>query len=192
MILNLFNKLGLTSAMNIQYITMCIVILAGMAMPLQIRAEIDDFEGYQGLVEAGYTFGSGDFGLNSIDVTTSHGIQVIPTYLFTGIGAGLQYYHESDKCAIPLFADVRSCFMPEENVSPFVDLKVGYAAVLGKRGDIADGGFFLNPMLGCTFVVKDFVALNAGIGYTFEYVNITAIDKYKNIGGFSVRIGVQF
>lgn len=178
--------------MYLKYLTLSIVILTGMAMPLHTKAEIDDFEGYQGFVDAGYTFGTGNFGLNSIDVTTSHGIQIIPTYIFTGIGAGLQYYHEADKCALPLFADVRSCFMAEENVSPFVDLKVGYAAVLGKGGDIADGGLFLNPMLGCTFIVKDFVALNAGIGYTFEYVTIPAIDQRKNIGGFSVRIGVQF
>ncbi len=181
---------------NVIVMLKCILIstaiLFSMAVPFQAKAEIDDFEGYQGFVDVGYTFGTGSFGLNSVDIMTSHGIQIIPTYLYTGIGTGLQYFHEIKECAIPLFADIRSCFIPEENVSPFVDLKVGYSAVPGKSGDISDGGFFLNPTLGCSFVIKDFIALNAGIGYTFEYVNIPAIDTRKDIGGFSIRLGIQF
>lgn len=168
------------------------ILIGSMAMPFISKAEIDDFEGYQGFVDVGYTFGTGEYGLNCINLTTSHGIQIIPTYLFAGIGVGVQYFYGAKEVAIPLFADVRSCFLPEENVSPFVDVKVGYSAIPGKGSDISDGGFYLKPTLGCAFVLKDFVALNAGIGYVFESVNITAIGRRRNIGGFAITIGVQF
>ncbi len=169
-----------------------IAILVCAGIPFQAKAEIDDFDGYQGFVDVGYSFGTGAYGLNSVDVMTTHGIQVISTYLFTGVGTGIQYYHEIDKCGIPMYANVRSCFLSEENVSPFVDLKLGYLAVPGRKGDITDGGFFLNPTIGCTFVLKDFVALNAGIGYSFEQAKILQTDVRKNIGGFCIRIGIQF
>ncbi len=169
-----------------------IAILAGMAMPFQANAEIEDFEGYQGFVDVGYTFGTGSCGLNSIDITTSHGVQIIPTYLYTGVGAGFQYFHDEGKCSIPIFADVRSCFMGSENVTPFVDLKVGYSSILGGGGYVSDGGVFLSPTVGCTFVIKDFIALNAGIGYTFEQAKINTLDSRRNIGGFCIRLGVQF
>lgn len=167
-------------------------MLFAVVAPVSANAEIEDFEGYQGFVDIGYTFGTGDYGLNSVDVVTSHGVQIIPTYLFTGIGTGIQYFHEVKKCAIPLFVDVRTCMIGEENVSPFVDLKIGYSAIPDKGNDISEGGIFLNPTIGCTFVIKDFIALNAGIGYTFEQAKIPVIDRRKNIGGFSLRIGIQF
>lgn len=72
-------------------------MLFAVVAPVSANAEIEDFEGYQGFVDIGYTFGTGDYGLNSVDVVTSHGVQIIPTYLFTGIGTGIQYFHEVKK-----------------------------------------------------------------------------------------------
>lgn len=172
--------------------TVGIAMLISLAIPFQTKAEIDDFEGYQGFVDVGYTFGTGEYGLNSIDLLTSHGIQIIPAYLYTGIGTGLQYFHEAEKCAIPLYANIRSCFLADENVSPFADLKLGYAAIPGNKGRISDGGLFLSPSIGCSFVVKDYIALNAGIGYTYEQVKINTTNDRKNIGGFFIRLGCQF
>lgn len=169
---------------------MGIAMLICMAIPFQSKAEIEDLEGYQGFVDAGYTFGTGSYGLNSIDITTTHGVQVIPTYLYVGVGAGLQYFTAPEKCAIPIFADVRSCFMGEENVSPFVDLKVGYAGIPGKREEFTTGGAYINPSVGCTFLVSDNIGLNLSIGYTFEQAKVWG--SRENVGGFSLKLGVQF
>lgn len=168
------------------------ILLCFVGLSSVVKAEIDDLEGYQGFIDVGYSFGTGDYGLNSVDVTTTHGVQVVPTYLFLGVGAGLQYFTEPEKCAIPMFVDARSCFLPEENVSPFVDVKIGYVGIPDKSEKLSSGGAYINPSVGCTYIVKDFVALNISLGYTFEQAKVFGLDKRKNIGGFALKFGVQF
>ena len=172
-----------------------IAILIFMVIPLKSSAEIEDFEGYQGFVDVGYTFSNSDDTENAIEVTTTHGIQIIPSYLFFGVGSGLQIYHDSSALTMPLFVDVRSALLADQNASPFIYFKIGYSGVVNKTTEIQSGGLYLSPSLGCMFVVQDYVALNLSLGYTYQNLEGStywcATDK-KNIHGITIKIGFQF
>ncbi len=130
--------------------------------------------GYRGYIDLGYTLGTGIFALDRIELTTSHGYQLIP-YLFVGAGAGLSYYSDLESFALPIFANVRA-YILDNSISPYVDLKIGYSVLDLK-------GFYMNPSIGCKVY-----AFNVSAGY--------ALQKQKewdiNRGGISLKIGFEF
>jgi len=130
--------------------------------------------GYRGYIDLGYTLGTGIFALDRIELTTSHGYQLIP-YLFVGAGAGLSYYSDLELFALPIFANVRA-YILDNSISPYVDLKIGYSVLDLK-------GFYMNPSIGCKVY-----AFNVSAGY--------ALQKQKewdiNRGGISLKIGFEF
>lgn len=92
------------------------------------RATTSSIEkGYKGMFDIGYGLGVGDIeGTNRVGFTTIHGYQFNP-YVFTGVGIGLNYYHEAEGINIPIFANVRAT-MPIKKVAPFFDFRIGYSA----------------------------------------------------------------
>lgn len=130
--------------------------------------------GYRGYIDLGYTLGTGIFALDRIELTTSHGYQIIP-YLYVGAGAGVSYYLDYDSFALPIFANVRA-YILDNSISPYVDLKIGYSVLDLK-------GFYMNPSIGCKVY-----AFNVSAGY--------ALQKQKewdiNRGGISLKIGFEF
>ena len=97
--------------------------------------------GYKGYVDFGCTIGAGDFGRDRLSVGVVNGVQFNP-YLYVGIGAALNYYAGGEEIGIPIFANVRSHFI-KGNISPFLDLRVGYSPLVDAKG------FYLssNPQL---------------------------------------------
>ena len=129
---------------------------------------------YRGFVDLGYTIGVGAV-LNSdrVELTTTHGVQIFPE-LFVGAGAGINFYHSSDGAiALPFFVDVRTDIL-RSNITPFVDLKVGYSF-----GNVC--GLFVTPSVGCKVNRLDF-----SLGYVSQ--------RYHgfNLGGLSLKFGVHF
>ena len=129
---------------------------------------------YRGFVDLGYKIGVGIVSNSDrVELTTSHGVQIFPE-LFVGAGAGVSCYHISD-CAIslPFFVDVRTDIL-RSNVTPFVDLKVGYSF-----GEVS--GLYVTPSVGCKVNRLDF-----SLGYVSQ--------RYHgfNLGGLSLKFGVNF
>ena len=139
--------------------------------------------GYKGMVDAGYGIGVGDFGVDRIIVTTSHGYQFCP-YFFAGVGTGINYYHDSDAWGVPIFANLRGS-LPISNTkfAPFLDMKIGYS--------VADAeGFFFSPSIGTRIATSNRCGLNIGLGYEMQKRDayITKI----TCGAFAIKIGLDF
>jgi len=60
-----------------------------------------------------------------VDVTTSHGYS-FGNGLWMGGGAGISFASVYDGVFIPVYAEAKYSFMPEEKVSPFIDCRLGY------------------------------------------------------------------
>lgn len=129
---------------------------------------------YRGFVDLGYTIGVGAVSNSDrVELTTTHGVQIFPE-LFVGAGAGINFYHSSDGAiALPFFVDVRTDIL-RSNITPFVDLKVGYSF-----GEV--NGLYVMPSVGCKVNHLDF-----SLGYVSQ--------RYHglNVGGLSLKFGVNF
>ena len=161
----------------------------GYAASLTFKKDGGPQKGYRDFVELGYTIGTGLFGSDRVEFSTTHGYQFIP-YFYAGIGTGVHYYHDASAVRIPIYADLRVDFM-KRPVCPFIDLKIGYTVY-------EDRGFYLNPMAGVRFSIGRRNALNVGLGYTMQRIEYSYEDLYGiysdsvNIGGFSIRLGFEF
>lgn len=100
--------------------------------------------GYKGMVDFGYTVGTGVFGEDRIELSTSHGYQFNP-YLFTGIGFGAHYYLDSEVVEIPIYFHTRATFL-KGRISPFADFKIGYSVYDAT-------GLYMHPAIGCRFAL---------------------------------------
>ncbi len=146
--------------------------------------------GYRGFVDFGGAIGTGDLGDGVVSLSTSHGYQFNP-YLFLGAGIGMEYHTNWESFFVPVFADVRGYILPGR-ISPYVGLKVGYS--------FGDGsGLYLNPTVGASFMISKKFAMNLSLGYNLQkadmdyYYNDYYIGESKeNIGGFTIKLGVEF
>lgn len=115
--------------------------------------------GYKGFVDLSYGLGTGDFGEDRIEISTTHGKQLSPNF-FVGGGAALEYLFDSEVIAVPIFIDGRANLL-DNKISPFIDLKIGYSFFDAQ-------GFYLNPTLGCRIGTGGSSAFNLGIGYALQ------------------------
>lgn len=165
---------------------------------------------YRGYVDAGYTFGIGDYDFGRFEVNTSHGYQINP-YLYVGAGVGLHFmssYKTSgmdipldtrdSKVDIPVFANAR-CNILKGKISPFIDLKGGTYVN-------NNGGLYVNLSAGCRIATNFKQAVNISVGYTTEKLefqtfshftsnyNLNYIRKPEiyNAEGITLKIGYEF
>lgn len=160
--------------------------------------------GYRGNAETGFVFGGGDYGQTEWILQTTHGYQVIPTYLFIGAGAGIGVpTGDQLKISSMVFGDIRTHFTSSQ-FSPFVDVKIGFQWNRNKKGlksgyNIQDG-FYFSPSVGVNYSFNKNLGLDLSVGYTLAEAPIyhgSKSDKstpreMKNIGGFTFRVGVNF
>ncbi|MCH5326117.1 MAG: hypothetical protein J1E29_02810 [Duncaniella sp.] len=147
--------------------------------------------GYRGFVEVGYSIATTkytdyeDYNLSMFTVSTTHGYQVIPNYLF--VGAGVAYWNLTSygESALPLFADVRSDFYSFGRWGFFADLKLGYS-VAGEQG------LFYSPKVGARYAITDKLGLNLGIGGTLFRMDEFSYDGGLGVGYFAINLGVDF
>ena len=100
--------------------------------------------GFQGIVELGYAFGVGDYGMDLIKLNIINGYRF--NHLFTlGFGTGIRYYFDLKTVLLPIFAYFRVSFATK-NISPYLSFGLGYSF------DLTNGferfGFLLNPSAG--------------------------------------------
>lgn len=147
-------------------------------------------EGYKGFVTAGYTIGTGLIS-DRLSINTTHGYQLNENF-FIGAGVGMSVYKPDgfnfDVLSIPLYADARANLELNGSVSPFADLKIGYA--------IADvKGFFFNPSIGIRVDMNGSMGLNFGVGYELiRYIENSAyLGSYSiNVKGITLKVGLDF
>lgn len=151
--------------------------------------------GYHAFLEAGYVVGSGDVAADRIELSTSHGYQINP-YVFVGGGLGISYYHSPDLWTMPIFINARGTLL-DGPISPYLDLKIGYAVGLTSNdfgeyyGRVTGSmsGFYFSPSIGCRF---NKFTVSAG----YELMNYTLSNDYDSegfsSGGFSFKIGMEF
>lgn len=151
-------------------------------------------KGYKGMFDIGYGLGVGDLeGTNRVGFATTHGYQFNP-YVFTGVGLGLNYYHEVESINIPIFANVRAT-MPIKSIAPFFDFRIGYSA-----GDVS--GLYLSPSVGIRAAIGNKAGLTFSLGYEVQKCETYNIgysggyyyDYYDtgNAGAVTFRLGIDF
>ena len=175
-----------------------------------VNAQNISYNCYRGYVDAGYTFGIGDYDFGRFEVNTSHGYQINP-YLYVGAGVGLHFmssYKTSgmdipldtrdSKVDIPVFANAR-CNILKGKISPFFDLKGGTYVN-------NNGGLYVNLSAGCRIATNFKQAVNISVGYTTEKLefqtfshftsnyNLNYIRKPEiyNAEGITLKIGYEF
>ncbi|MCM1152160.1 MAG: hypothetical protein NC328_00690 [Muribaculum sp.] len=158
-------------------------------------------KGYRGNVETGFVIGCGDYGQTEWILQTTHGYQLIPTYLFVGGGAGVGV-PTGDKLKVSgmVYGDVRSHFT-KTKFSPFVDVKMGFQWNRNNNDfpayNIQDG-FYFSPSVGVDWAINSKFGLDLSVGYTMAKAPVyvghqTDIrEGMHDVGGFTVRIGFGF
>lgn len=157
--------------------------------------------GYRGFADLGGVIGMGSYGENALTISTTHGYQVLPSYLFVGAGIGFN----NGSVLLPMYLDFRSQ-LPTGKWSPFLDFRAGYSGKL--EWNFNDGGALINPSVGVTWSVAKRFGLELSVGYMYqratttkvesgEYVNgqliINTVSKDRhNIGGINIRCGFTF
>ncbi|MBQ8501979.1 MAG: hypothetical protein IJ494_06760 [Bacteroides sp.] len=142
--------------------------------------------GYRGFLDLGYTLGTGDWGEDRIELSTSHGYQFNP-YFYAGLGVGAHYYFDSEVVEVPIFADFRADFL-NNRITPFFDFKIGYTVYDAT-------GFYMAPSVGCRFATGNSGAVNVSLGYTMQKVEFEGYyygSSSENCGGFSIKVGFEF
>lgn len=151
--------------------------------------------GYRGFVDLGYSFGVGDYNVDRLEFSTSHGYQFSPNF-YLGVGAGLNYFHDGEVASVPLFANPRVDFSTGQ-ISPFIDLKVGYTV-----SEYVEG-FYLAPSVGVRFDIQNNKGINLSLGYTMQkaeaYYDYYDYNGYYssyygnvNIGAITLKLGLDF
>lgn len=137
-------------------------------------------KGFRGIVEAGFSLGTGDVEENRPLLNVSIGYQFNP-YIYVGGGVGGAYFLDSEVVAIPIFANFRSDFI-NYKISPFVDVKGGYSPYDAK-------GAYASVALGCRFN-----KFSLSFGYELfqnefdSYYGSSTLDCW----GYFAKIGLEF
>lgn len=160
--------------------------------------------GYRGNAETGFVIGGGDYGQTEWILQTTHGYQFIPTYLFVGGGVGVGVpTGDKLKASAMLYGDIRSHFT-KTTFSPFVDIQLGYQwnrnDNVAKHGYNIQDGFYFSPAIGVNYALNRTISFDLSVGYTLAeapiYFGTSTADgvphETKNIGGFTVKLGVNF
>lgn len=138
--------------------------------------------GYKGFIDLGYTIGVGDWGIDRLELSTSHGCQFNP-YLYIGAGIAANYYFDAEVVGLPIFAHVRGNIL-NNSISPYVDFRIGYSPLEDVQG------FYMAPSVGCKIY-----SFNVSLGYVMQkasYYDYYYGDSSENCGGFSLKVGFEF
>lgn len=104
---------------------------------------------YTGSVELGYNGGA--------QLSTSHGYQILP-YLYTGVGAGITYWGDSD-FSTPVFVNVRGVLPSKSDFSPYADTRLGYTF---------EDSVYFTLSVGCLYRIDERYAVRLGVGLVAE------------------------
>jgi len=164
---------------------------------------------YRGIIELGYAWGTGDYGISNFRINFINGI-MIGKVSSIGLGIGYRRYFEgletyndrklySPVDQVPVFLDLRTSFT-RKKVTPYLALGIGGSASFIKVNVDSTAtrqeGLYFCPSGGIWFNLSERLALFAGVAYELqrlEYV-LLADDSHfrRNTGSVSLNIGIAF
>ena len=158
---------------------------------------------YRGIIELGYGFGVGEYGMNNFRFNFINGIKIGP-YFSIGLGIGYRHlyaenqtdrYLASSTEQIPVFIDFRTTFTAKK-VTPYLALGYGGASGIDET-ETDNGGLLFNASGGIWYNVSDRFAVFAGIAYEMQKLEFSETNPYtnnykKNANSISFNIGISF
>ncbi|MDD4417506.1 MAG: hypothetical protein PHH81_01545 [Bacteroides graminisolvens] len=166
---------------------------------------VPQINGYKGTIDVGITFGD----LDRFELNSSHGYQFNP-YTFIGGGIGVHYFYyyapkpNPKELITPIFIDFRANFN-QRKIMPFASMKLGYS--LDISDSFSGAGVYWSPAIGLKFFNNHYITLYTTLSYSlqqwknpkyyneYDYMGESHISKAgypKNIGGFSLKVGIEF
>lgn len=141
---------------------------------------------YHGEVDLGYSIGVGNFATGRVNIHTIQGVQ-IGKYFSTGIGLGLDYYHEfyeKGELAIPIYLNLKGYLPVSEKVAPYFSFDIG-AGIGATSGITGMSGLYCTPAVGIK--VRKF---KAQLGYNIQRVSESGIGF--NMNAIQIKVGLMF
>ena len=164
---------------------------------------------YRGIIELGYAWGVGEYGINNFRFNFINGI-MIGRFSSIGLGLGYRRYFTGSEnytdrslyspvSQFPVFLDLRTSFSTKR-ITPYLAVGIGGSAGYIEEGSDSNTsrqeGLLFSPSGGIWFNVSDRFAVFAGVAYEMqklEYVLISDNSHYKkNTSSISLNIGIAF
>lgn len=138
---------------------------------------------YHGEVDLGYSIGVGTFATGRVNIHTVQGVE-IGRYFSTGIGIGVDIYHESPDVMVPIYLNLKGYLPVSEIVKPYlsVDIGAGVGASSGVSG-----------LSGATYTIAAGVKVKrfkAQLGYNVQRISESGIGV--NMNAVQIKLGVMF
>lgn len=138
---------------------------------------------YHGEVDLGYSLGVGTFAAGRVNLHTIQGVR-IGEYFSTGIGLGLDFYHEGPELMVPVYLNLKGYLPVTSRVSPYFSLDIG-AGVGASAGVSGLSGATYTPAVGIR--VGRF---KAQIGYNAQCLSESGVSI--TMGALQIKAGVTF
>ncbi len=138
---------------------------------------------YHGEVDLGYSLGVGTFATGRVDIHTVQGVQ-IGQYFSTGIGIGVDIYHEFPDVMVPIYLNLKGYLPVSEIVKPYLSIDIG--AGIGASGD-------LSGLSGVTYTIAAGVKVKrykVQLGYNVQRISESGIGF--NMNAVQIKLGVMF
>lgn len=138
---------------------------------------------YHGEVDLGYSIGVGTFSTGRVNVHTIQGVR-IGNYFSTGVGLGLDYYHEASELFIPIYLNLKGYLPVSEKIAPYFSFDIG-AGVGATSGVSGTSGMYCTPAVG----VKA-GKFKAQLGYNIQRLSESGIGI--NMNAIQLKVGLMF
>jgi hypothetical protein len=159
---------------------------------------------WRGIIEAGYGFGIGEYGMNNFRINFINAVRIGD---FSSIGLGIGYrrffdkpgdhplwYSLSGKSQLPVFLDLRTNFSTRK-VTPYLALGIGNSLRLGSSETVNEG-MYICPSGGIWFNISRRLAFFGGVAYEIQKLEFAAysddIPFKKNSNSISLNLGISF
>lgn len=164
------------------FLTLAVAVLSIGSVVAQSNSLVK----YQGEVDLGYSIGVGTFSTGRVNLHTIQGVK-IGEYFSTGIGLGLDYYHEfydNGELMIPVYLNLKGYLPVSETVSPYLsfDIGGGFGVTEGVSGL---SGVMYMPAIGVK--IKRF---KAQFGYNVQRISESGIGF--NMNAIQIKVGFVF
>lgn len=138
---------------------------------------------YHGEVDLGYSIGVGTFSTGRVNIHTVQGVQ-IGEYFSTGVGVGVDIYHEFPDVMVPIYLDLKGYLPVSEIVKPYLSFDIG--AGIGASG-------LLQGLSGATYTIAAGVNVKwfkVQVGYHSQRLSESGIGF--NMNAVQIKLGVMF
>lgn len=161
-------------------------LLVAMATMSICAANAQSLVKYHGEADLGYSIGVGTFSTGRANVHTIQGIQ-IGKYFSTGVGIGLDYYHEfyeKGELVIPIYLNLKGYLPVSKKVAPYFsfDIGTGIGATSGVSGM---SGLYCTPAVGIKAG-----KFKAQLGYNMQRFSEGGIGI--NLNAIQLKVGFMF